>query len=89
MCYRTLDHLTPNFLSELFPPSVGNLSLYNLRNSANIQTINASSNCYYNAFLSSVIREWNDLSEDIWQAVTICCFRDLMNHLNKTIPNYY
>ena len=51
--YKMINYLVPEYLSSLVPPTVGNISQYNLRNETNLQTIPARSQQYYNSFLSS------------------------------------
>ena len=53
--------LTPNYLCSLVPATVGSASSYPLRNALNLQSIHAKSQLYYNSFLPSVVRDWNDL----------------------------
>ena len=51
-------HHTPLYLSSLVPQSVSNLSRYNLRNSNDLQTIDARTYQYDNSFfLPSSVRE--------------------------------
>ena len=38
---------------------------YSLRNADNLRQIHASSRSYYDSFLPSTIREWNELPDDI------------------------
>ena len=39
-----MHNITPLYLSSLVPQSIGNLSRYNLRNSKDLQTIDARTN---------------------------------------------
>ena len=39
LLYKMFNNLSPEYLSSLIPPTVNTLSLYNLRNAQNIQTI--------------------------------------------------
>ena len=55
------SNLCPTYLSSLVPQTVNSISRYNLRNANDLQAINARTTLYYNSFLSSTIREWNDL----------------------------
>ena len=59
--FKMYNHLTPIYLSSLIPPQVNEISRYNLRNSDHIQTIRAYSKQYYNSFLPSTLRNWNNL----------------------------
>ena len=53
--------LCTDYLSQLVPNPVSYRSLYNLRNAEDLQTIVAGTQFYYNSFLSSVVRRWNNL----------------------------
>ena len=74
-----LHGLTPPYLQQLIPNTVGLTSRYNLRNSDNIQNIHSYSNAYYNSFLPSAIREWNQLSDDIKSANSLSAFKRLLD----------
>ena len=56
--FKMFSHLTPLYLSSLIPPSVSDMSRYNLRNSDRLQTIDSRTNLYYNSFLPSTVRAW-------------------------------
>ena len=58
--YKMLNNITPLYLSSLVPQSISNISRYNLRNSNDLQTINARSNQYFSSFLPSSVRAWNN-----------------------------
>ena len=60
--YKMFYNITPLYLSNLVPQSVSNLSRYNLRNSNDLQTVDARSSQYYHSFLPSTTRDWNNLS---------------------------
>ena len=55
------NNLSPEYRSSLIPPTVNTLSQYNLRNAQNIHTVNTRTTQYFNSFLPSSIREWNNL----------------------------
>ena len=57
-----VNGLCPDYLCSLVPPTIGNTSRYNLRNVNDLQTLHANTQYYFNSFLPSVIREWNELS---------------------------
>ena len=83
------SELSPSYLSSLVPPSVGANSAYKLRNANNIETILANSQQYYNSFLPSVIRSWNELPQETRDSYNIASFK---RHLNADIvlpPDYY
>ena len=48
-------------MSSLVPQTVSNASRYNLRNSGDLQTVEARTNLFYNSFLPPTVRAWNSL----------------------------
>ena len=70
-----LNNVTPLYLSSLVPESVSNISRYNLRNSNDLQTINARSNQYFSSFLPSSVRAWNNLSPEERQHESLNSFK--------------
>ena len=89
--YKMFNNLSPEFLSNLVPQTVGNSSRYSLRNSQNIQTIQTRANYHLNSFLPSSIREWNNLTEDIRNSDSVSSFKyALKRQLNlPSVPNYF
>ena len=77
--FKMVNALSPEYLSSLVPPTVGSLTPYPLPNATNIHTIQSTSQLYYNSFLSSVIRDWNELSEDVRNSTTINSFKCKLN----------
>ena len=86
--YKMHNHLAPEYLSSLVPQPVGAASCYNLRNGNNLQTITSRTNLYYQSFLPSAIRGWNNLPIEIKQSDSVNSFK---NHLIKKqpVPKYY
>ena len=58
------NNLTPDYLSSLVPSSVNEVSHCNLRNANDVQTINTRTALYFNSFLPSVVREWNNTPDN-------------------------
>ena len=73
------NNLSPEYLSSLIPPTVNTLSQYNLRNAQNIQTVNFRTAQYYNSFLPSSIREWNNLPLDVRNSDYAIIFKRKLN----------
>ena len=65
LLYKMFNNLSPEYLSSPIPPTVNNISRYNLRNAHNIQTLDSRTTQYFNSFLPSSIREWNNLSLNV------------------------
>ena len=87
--YKMMYNITPLYLSNLVPQSVSNLSRYNLRNSNDLQTVDARSSQYYHSFLPSTIRDWNSLSVETKQSDSVNSFKRLLNKGKSTVPNHY
>ena len=86
--YKMHTNLALEYLTYLVPQPVGAASRYNLRNANNLQTITTRTNLYYQSFLPSTIKSWNNLPIEIKQADTVNSFK---NHLIKKqpVPKYY
>ena len=54
--YKMTNALSPLYLSSLVPQTVSNASRYNLRNSSDLQTVEARTSLFYNSFLLSAVR---------------------------------
>ena len=87
--YKMMHGLCPGYLNQLVPDSVQNRSQYLLRNADNISTIHTNSVLYYNSFLPSAVRTWNNLSSGIRSSTSLNEFkRKLSEHMIKP-PNYF
>ena len=87
--YKVVNGLTPNYLSDLLPPLVGDINPYSLRNANDIQSFRASSNLFFNSFFPSTIRAWNSLPQDIKDANTVTAFKYWLNRNRQLPPKYY
>ena len=76
------------FVIKIFVLSIAsdcnNVSNYNLCNSQNLHSVATRTNLYYNSFLSSVIRDWDDLPYTKRQLDTVNTFKAQINR--ETIP---
>ena len=82
-------NVSPSYLSSLVPQSVDHASSYNLRNSHNLRPISTRTNLYYNSFLPSVIRDWNELPAVVRQLDSVCSFKNYLNRDFTPVPKYY
>ena len=53
--YKMVKNLTPLYLSSLVPQSISNMSRYNLRNSNDLQTLDARTHQYYTFLCHQVL----------------------------------
>ena len=89
LCYKIINGLAPNYLLKLTPSHFPETTYYNLRNAADIQTLHARKNLYYNSFLPSTIRAWNRLPEETKQSPSISSFEFQLNRDMNKPPKYY
>ena len=85
------NDLTPDYLSSLAPPSVKEILRYNLRNANDVQTINVRTALYFSLFLPSVIREWNNISDNDKYVDSIDSFilQIIISWNKSTVPKYF
>ena len=79
---------TPEYLSNLVPASFSQTHHYRTRNANNLVPPPTHSMLYYNSFLPSTVRLWNDLPANIKNNDSI---NNLKSFLNKpiTVPSYF
>ena len=87
--YKMSNSLSPIYLSRLVPPQVRENSEYLLRNSSNTSTIHANSNLYYNSFLPSVIRLWNNLPLLVRNSTSLSDFKKNLRGQERKPPVYF
>ena len=81
--------LSPLYLSSLVPQTVSNASRYNLRNSSDLQTVEAQTTLFYNPFLPSTVRAWNSLLPTTKQSDSTNSFKYFLNKDKDSIPKYF
>ena len=89
--YKMYSNISPSYLSPLVPPSISDISSYNLRNANNLQTVETRTCQYYNSFLPSVIKEWNGSSEETRNTSSVSVFKSRLdqNVIVPQIPKYF
>ena len=85
--YKMTHNLAPLYLSSLVPQSVSNISRYNLRNSNNLQTLDARTSSYYNSFLPSTVRAWNNVNDEVKQSDSLNTFKGFLTKDKLLVPN--
>ena len=87
--YKMKSKLFPEYLSSLVPQTVNSISRYNLRNANALQTVNARTTLYYNSFLPSTIRAWNNLTSEAQQLESVNSFKFFLKKENVSVPKYF
>ena len=71
----------PRHLQLLLPQTVGSYSHYPLRNAANIILPHCRTSQYYNSFIPTMVRTWNDLSMEMKETEDKRAFVSFYVHL--------
>ena len=87
--YKMNSNLCPTYLSSLVPQTINSTSRYNLRNASDLQTIKARTNLYYNSFLPSTVRAWNNLPLEAKQLQSVNSFKYYLKKDTVSVPKYY
>ena len=87
--YKMLNGLCADYLSSLVPPTVGNNTAYSLCNASDYKYIRSNTQLYYNSFLPSVVRDWNELSHTSRNAPSISAFKRSLNFTLISVPRFY
>ena len=87
--YKMTHNLTPLYLSSLVPQSVSNISRYSLRNSNDLQTIDARTTLYYNSFLPSTVRAWNNVHDEAKQSDSLSTFKGFLHKGRSRTPKHF
>ena len=83
------NHIAPEYLSSLIPPQVETLSQYNLRNAQDLRNTRTRTTQYYESFLPSTLRQWNNLQIETRQCDSLNSFKRVLNKDKKYVPKYY
>ena len=76
-------------MSWLLVITCGNNTAYNLRNAPGYKYIRSNTQLYYNFFLPSVVRDWNELPHTTRNAPSICAFKNSLNSTLIGVPLFY
>ena len=87
--YKMHNNLTPNYLSSLIPQQVEAISRYKLRNAQDIRNVRTSSKVYYDSFLPSTVRQWNNLPTEVRQLTSLNSFKWFLKKDKPSVPRYY
>ena len=79
----------PEYLSDLMPPSVGQMSDYNLRNNNNYIVPNCRLEITKKSFFPSTITDWNGLDQTIRDSRNVKIFKSKINPKLEKPPSYF
>ena len=87
--YKMVKNIAPQYLQNLVPPSVHQVSQRNLRNNANLTVPRSRTNLYDKSFIPLASREWNSLPDDMKSAPSLNSFKFLLDRDKVKVPKYY
>ena len=87
--FKMINGLSPQYLSDLVPATIDSPTNYNLRNSNNSHLVNARSSLYYNSFLPSVFRDWNNIPGDRRNVDSVIAFKNVLCRDKPIVPKHY
>ena len=87
--YKMNNNISPEYLSTFVPQPVETATRYNLRDASNIRQPLTRTQLYYNSFIPSSTRLWNELPVETRAANTFTSFKYQINKNVKKPPKYY
>ena len=88
--YKAVNGLVPSYISDLIPPTVSNVSRYELRNSNNISRIPTTTTTFSKSCIPSAINEWNNLEASLRESETFNSFCYTLKHNSQhKVPKYF
>ena len=89
--YKSINGLVPTYVSDLIPPSVGEISSYTLRNQHNITVPLCRTEISRKSCIPSSISAWNSLDTELCNSPSPASFKyQLKKHQkNSSVPTYY
>jgi len=81
--YKISNGLTPQYLQQLLPPRVAEISRYPLRNAQNRSLVPARTVRYKSSFLPSTTALWNNLPDNVRFSPSLSSFKSNLNNINK------
>ena len=91
LMFKQKHALLPEYLSDIFPVSVGDRTHYNLRNNEDFDVPNQRTEIYSRSVIPSSIYLWNNLDEDTKNLPTLRRFKTKIssNFTPLKVPTYY
>ena len=83
------NHLGSDYLCNLLPPHIGEVSSYPLHNAVKYTQIHSRTALYRSSFLPLAIREWNKLPTEHRNAESKNMFKVLITDTKNKVPCYY
>lgn len=85
--YKMYHNMTPDYLTDIVPPHNFETHSYNTRQQNNLVHISCKTKHYFDSFLPSVIRDWNEIPEEIRNS-SLYRFNSYLNRNKLNIPKF-
>ncbi|MCG7881047.1 MAG: hypothetical protein JAY96_05605 [Candidatus Thiodiazotropha endolucinida] len=89
MFYKMDHQIAPDYLCNLLPLHIGDVSSYPLRNADNYSLVHSRTALYGSSFLPSTIREWNRLPNEHRNAESQNAFKQNLSENSVKVPYYF
>ena len=89
--YKCSNNLVPNYISDIIPPRVGEITNYPLRNRQNLSNMYTRTEISRKSCIPSSVSNWNSLTNDIREIDTYLSFRNAFKNeflCNANAPSY-
>ena len=90
--YKCSNNLVPDYISDIIPPLVGEVTNYSLRNCQNLANVYTRTEVSHKSCIPSSVSSWNSLNNDIREADTYLSFRNAVKSdilCDTHVPSYY
>ena len=87
--FKMVKNITPQYLRNLVPPSVHQVSQRDLRNNLDLTVPRSRTNLYNKSFIPTATREWNSLSEEIKSSTSLSMFKRMLSRDKRKVPLYF
>ena len=85
--YKTVNDLTPEYISDLIPHFVRDVTNYSLRNNNNLRVPFTRIEISRKSCIPSSISLWNSLDKEIRASSSLSCFKNKINNLHTDCNN--
>ena len=91
LTFKIINGQVPNFLCQLFPSTVGNSTIYSLRNSLDIETLAGRTEIFAKSFIPSAISLWNNLPMETKSLQSLSMFKSTIvrQFPVSAVPKYF
>ena len=90
--YKSLNDLTPEYISDLIPHFVRDVTNYSLRKNNNLRAPFTRTEISRNSCIPSSISLWNSLDKEIRACSSLSCFKNKIKNLHtdcNNIPHFF